>query len=256
MIRSALRYSVIAFVFFQSAPSWAQTIQDLGEELNTLVAEASELNKGMAQSTEENMRLHKEYDLYINDQKQKNEWVKTDVQKQIDTVKKPMENEYQSHLKTYSSQCDPAIVGKVGQAQFQRCEEWKTVLDAEKADKDSLWKRYAEDYNAKVILPIKQAIERQKVRMAEIDRKMKANFKIFTAKQDRFLAIQSRVKEIENKVRTLCTPGAKPQGGENFTSAERDKWCTDIDWDGASKRLPPIYKYQGTGGVFSNGALN
>ena len=194
--RIVLINAIVVFViFFRIAPSWAQTIQDLGEELNSLIAEAPELNKAMSQTTDENTRLYKEYALYVDDQKRNIEWLKADAKNKAETVWAPVETQYKAELERYNSQCDPAIVGNVDHAQLQRCDQWKAQIDRRKAEIEVWWKQYVADYTTKTVMPINQAIEKQKARMADLDRQMKANFKTFTEKQDRFLAIQSRVKE-------------------------------------------------------------
>ena len=224
-------------------PAQAQTVRQLGDELQALLAEAPALNRVMEQTTEENMRLYKEYKLYADDQKQKDTMLQEDMQNQRDTLLAPLEQTYKSHLDAYKAQCDPTMVGKVTPGQFQQCEQWKEKLDREKADVLAQWQQYSEDYERRVLAPIYAARYKQTVRMDEIDGLMKANFKTFTDKQDRFLAIRTRVRELQEELDRLC-----PAPGEGSQAArQRDRSCTGIDWEGAARRLPPMYTYPGTG---------
>ncbi len=227
----------------------AATIQALGEELNAGIAELPQLNQVMAQTTEANVNLKKEYDVYVQDQKEKIAWAKTAVQQQIDTVLKPVQDKYNAELSSYSAQC---ASGPVPKDQYNKCVGWQQQINNNKGDIERWWENYKAKWNAANIDPINAVMAKQNTRMNEISAQMKANFEKYTKAQDRFISVRSRIGEIESNLRRMCAPGAKPAQGESFTSAERAKWCTNVDWDGASRRLPPMYKYQGTGGITAN----
>jgi len=241
---------VLATIMLAGATN-AQTLTALNDDLNTLSAELPGLNQVMSNATEANISLKKEYDLYIDDQKQKLaalEAAKANVER---TIKAPLEQEIARAVNDYNGRCNRTFIRETEMAQYNQCVSDKSQLETWRAGKVAWWQQYVANWNAANVEPVNAVISKQNTRILQIDVQMKENFKRFTDAQDRFIMVKTRIKDIITQMKFYCANKPAPAGGP-FTYNEWVKYCSNIDWDGASRNLPPMYKYQGTGGVSTN----
>jgi|GEM_PF-3590572 len=238
-------------VLLLSVEARAGTLDGLGSEMETAKAELPGLNATMSQTTEANISLKKEYDVYVNDQKEKKAALAAAIANVVRTVKQPAEQNYANELATYNGRCNRTFNRETEMSQYNQCVADKTRVDQDKARLNQWWQNYVAQWNQRNVDPVNTIISKQIARMNQIAELIKANFERFTQAQDRSLALRARIKAIAAQMKTYCS-SQTPPAGAGFTHAEWLKWCGNVDWDGADKNLPPMYKYQGTGGATSN----
>jgi hypothetical protein len=229
----------------------AQTIGGLGDEFNSLSAQLPGLNAIMSETTDANIGLKKEYDVYIADQKQKKDALEVAKAEVIRTVKTPLEQEVTSTVNEYNGRCNRQFNRDTEMGQYNQCLSDKDRIENWRAGKIAWWKQYSENWDKANVDPINAVILKQNARITQIDAQMKANFKRYTDAQDRFIAAKTRIDAILGQIKLSCANKPAPAGGQ-FTYNEWVKWCSNVDWDGANRKLPPMYKWQGTGGASTN----
>jgi len=238
-----MKKSLLVSLLFVSLAAGAQSLSGLGAELDSAAAELPSLNATMSQTTDANIGLKKEYDVYIADQKQKLAALEAAKAEVIRTVKTPVEQELQQRVGEYNGRCGRQFNRETEMAQYNQCVSDKASLEQYRTAKTDWWNQYVIDWNRVNVDPVNAVIIKQNARIAQIDAQMKRNFAAFTAAQDRSLALRARIKEIETTFVSAC---------EKPTSPENLKWCHSVNWDGASRKLVPLYRWQGTGSVTPN----
>lgn len=233
---------VAAIAFAMSAS--AQTISGLGDEFNTLAAELPGLNVTMSDNTDYNMRLKKEYDLYITDQTQKKAAVAAAIAVIERDVKAPVEQKLRSRVSEYQARCARTFDRDTEMDQYNQCVADKANIEQEQRDARAWWENYKTIWNKTNVEPVNAVILKQNARIEQIDAQMKANFKLFTGAQDRFIEVKKRLSAITDTMSIYCAK-MPPLATNKFTYNEWVKWCSNVDWDGASRKLPPMYKWQG-----------
>lgn len=231
-----------------SAPAHAQSAQALTEELKADAAKLPALNQVMAQTTESNIALNKEYQTTAADQKREADDLKKAIEQQLRTIKAPLEQKIAEETEAYNAQCAESRVGKLPPKQYQDCLARKTQTENEVAAQRQQWSDHAARWNAENVAPVNEKIAKQNARMAQISNEMKANVKRFTEAQNRFLATRQRIEQDLVALKRLCNPLASP-AGTPLSKAERMKRCAAIDVESYRKSLPPIYSAKGVGGT-------
>jgi len=221
----------------QSTTAATPTIAGLSTTFDSLATELPRLNDTMARMTVENEKLMKEYKVYKDDQTQKLAWIAAQVAEQERTVKKPMEDAFNKKNDEIKARCEGKTLDK---GPYQRCMDDIAAIEQERAYINKQWPAYAQAWNDKNVAPINAVILKQNARIAQIDAEIKANFEVFTIAQDRSILVRNRIKGILNEIQMYCAN--KPAPGTGFTYNEWVKYCTNVDWDGASKKLPPLWK--------------
>ena len=135
--------------------------------------------------------------------------------------------------------------------QYNRCVADKARIENDQREAKAWWDNYVITWNTANVDPVNAVIIKQNARIEQNNVQIKANFKRFTDAQDRFIAVKARLKGILGQIKAYCANKPAPSGGQ-FTYNEWVKYCSSIDWDGTSQKLPPMYKWQGTGGASSN----
>jgi hypothetical protein len=238
-----MKLSVGLAALLLSVSAHAQGLASLGSELDSAVAELPGLNATMSATTDANIGLKKEYDVYIADQTQKKTALATAIANVERTVKAPLEQEVAGAVAEYNTRCGRQFNRETEMDQYNRCVSDKANLDVWRTAKIAWWEQFTKDWNKVNVDPVNAVILKQNARIAQIDAEMKRNFAAFTDAQDRSLALRARIKAIEAEFVTAC---AKP------STPETTKWCHSVNWDGASRKLVPLYKWQGTGGAAPN----
>jgi len=231
--------------------SRGQTLDGLGSEMEADKSQLPGLNSTMSQTTEANVSLKKEYDVYVEDQKEEKsalEAAKAGVER---TVKQPAEQRLENEVRAYNQRCNRTFDPKSEMGQYNQCVADKGRVDQDRTRTIQWWENYSAQWNRQNVDPVNATIAKQTARMNEISAQMKANFDRFTKAQDRSLALRARIKAIAAQMKGYCSSKTPPAGG-NFTYNEWLKWCGNVDWDGVNKTLVPMYTYQGTGGAASN----
>jgi hypothetical protein len=238
-----MKLSVALAALLLSASAYAQDLAGLSAELTSATSELPSLNATMSATTDTNIGLKKEYDVYIADQTQKKAALAVAIANVERTVKAPLEQEVAGAVTEYNTRCGRQFNRETEIDQYNRCVSDKANLDVWRTAKIAWWDQFTKDWNKTNVDPVNAVILKQNARIAQIDAEMKRNFAAFTAAQDRSLALRARIKAIEAEFVTAC---AKP------STAETLKYCHSVNWDGASRKLVPMYKYQGTGGAAPN----
>jgi hypothetical protein len=198
----------------------------------------------MSTTTDSNIGLKKEYDLYIADQTQKKAAILAAIAVVERDVKKPVEQKLTAKVSEYNGRCNRQFNRDTEMGQYNQCLADKAQIEGEQRQAKSWWDQYVIDWNQANVDPVNAVILKQNARIAQIDVQMKANFKLFTDAQDRFVEVKKRLDVILGKIKMSCANKPAPAGG-SFTYNEWVKWCSNVDWDGASRKLPPMYKWQG-----------
>lgn len=235
--------SLLAVMMLIASTAYAQDLAGLSTELSSATAALPSLNSTMSQTTDANIGLKKEYDVYITDQKQKLAALEAAKAEVVRTIRTPLEQEVQARVAEYNGRCGRQFNRETEMAQYNQCVSDKAALEQYRAAKITWWEQYTIDWNRTNVDPVNNVIIKQNARIAQIDAQIKQNFAAFTAAQDRSLALRARIKEIEAAFVSACD---KPTSPENL------KWCHSVNWDGASRKLVPMYKWQGTGAVTPN----
>jgi hypothetical protein len=238
-----MKKSLIAVLLFTAGIVHAQDLSGLSTELSSATTELPSLNATMSAMTDTNIGLKKEYDVYIADQTQKKAALAAAIANVERTVKAPLEQEVAGAVAEYNARCSRQFNRETEMDQYNRCVADKANLEVWRTAKIAWWEQYTKDWNKTNVEPVNAVILKQNARITQIDAEMKRNFAAFTDAQDRSLALRARIKAIEAEFVTAC---AKP------SSAETLKYCHSVNWDGASRKLVPMYKYQGTGAVVAN----
>jgi len=233
---------LVAAIMFATSAS-AQSLGGLNDEFNTLASELPVLNSTMSATTDENIRLKKEYDLYISDQTQKKAALAAAVLDVERTVKAPVEQRLTSKVSEYNGRCGRQFNRETEMGQYNQCVADKANIESEQRQAKAWWDQYVIDWNKANVDPVNAVILKQNARIAQIDAQMKANFKRFTDAQDRFVEVKKRINNILSQITQYCANKPAPAGGQ-FIYNEWVKYCSNVDWDGASKKLPPMYKWQ------------
>jgi len=233
------RYLLSLLVLLASSAG-AADIVGLNSEFKTLATELPKLNAVMSDTTDTNVRLKKEYDLYLDDQKQKLAALETAKAEVTRTVKEPLEQKIAASTAEYQGRCARTFNRETEMDQYNQCVADKARVEQENAAASAYWDKYVVDWNRANVDPVNAVILKQNARIAEIDGLMKANFKNFLDAQDRFRANKKRLDAIVGEVRVYCDNKPAPAGGQ-FTYDEWVKWCSNVDWDGARASLPPMY---------------
>jgi hypothetical protein len=233
------RWLWVLIALFASSAG-ATDIVGLNSEFKTLATELPKLNAVMSDTTDTNVRLKKEYDLYIEDQKQKKAAIEAAIAEVTRTVKEPMEQKIAASTAEYQGRCARTFDRDTEMDQYNQCVADKARIEQENAAASAYWDKYVVDWNRANVDPVNAVILKQNARIAEIDGLMKANFKNFLDAQDRFRANKKRLDAIVGEVRAYCDNKPAPAGGQ-FTYNEWVKWCSNVDWDGARASLPPMY---------------
>jgi hypothetical protein len=218
----------------------ATDIVGLNGEFKTLATELPKLNAVMSDTTDTNVRLKKEYDLYLDDQKQKLAALEAAKAEVTRTVKQPMEEKVTATVNDYHARCNRTFNRETEMDQYNQCVADKERIEQDNAAASAYWDKYVVDWNRANVDPVNAVILKQNARIAEIDGLMKENFKNFLDAQDRFRANKKRLDAIVGEVRAYCDNKPAPAGGQ-FTYDEWVKWCSNVDWDGARASLPPMY---------------
>jgi hypothetical protein len=221
------------------------TLAGLSAELKVDTASLPGLNETMATTTEANISLRKEAKVYIDDMKEKRALAEAATKRETDRWNAANMNPYNERVSQYKAEC----TGTFPQPKYDSCMDWFHRLQEEDRQLQMQWKEHAAEWNKANIDPIADVIRKQAARLVEIDEQTKKNFKVFTEAQDLSLSLRKRIKVIEATFRNACS---SKSAGTEFTRAEMLKWCTNVNWDGASEKLVPMYTYQGTGGVSRN----
>jgi len=229
----------------------AQTISGLGDEFNSLSAQLPGLNAIMSETTDANIGLKKEYDVYIADQTQKKAAVAAAVVAVERDIKAPVERKLIERANEYNGRCNHQFDRNTEMGQYNQCIADKAQIEGEQRQAKAWWDQYVIDWNKANVEPVNAVIAKQNARIEQIDAQMKANFKRYTDAQDRFIAAKARIDTILSQIKLSCANKPAPAGGQ-FTYNEWVKWCSNVDWDGANRKLPPMYKWQGTGGASTN----
>jgi hypothetical protein len=233
------RYVFVALVLLASSAG-ATDIVGLNGEFKTLATELPKLNAVMVDTTDTNVRLKKEYDLYIADQTQKKAALEVAKAEVVRTVREPMEAKIAATTAEYQSRCARSFSRETEMDQYNQCVADKARIEQDNAAASASWDQYVIDWNKANVEPMNAVILKQNARIAEIDGQMKSNFKNFQDAQDRFRASKARLDAIAGEVRAYCDKKPEPAGGQ-FTYNEWVKWCSNVDWDGARSSLPPMY---------------
>jgi hypothetical protein len=228
--------------------AYGQSIQALTEELKADAAKLPALNQVMAQTTDGNIALNKEYQITAADQKRQAEDLKKALDRQQRTVKAPLEQKIAEETEAYNAHCAESRVGKLPPKQYQDCLTRKMQTEKEVAAQRQQWSEHAARWNAENVAPVNEKIAKQNARMAQISDEMKANVKRFTEAQDKFLALRQRIEQDLAALKRLCNPLASA-AGTPLSKAERMKHCASIDVQSYRKSLPPIYSAKGVGGT-------
>lgn len=246
-----MRHLTLLVAVLFSVRATAGTLEELGSEMQTATTELPKLNSIMSETTEANISLKKENDVYIKDIEEKRAAVAKAVAELERTVKRPAEEKYEQEVSSYNGRCNRTFNRETEMGQYNQCVAEKTRVDTDKANLNQWWKNYAAQWNRQNVDPVNAVIAKQNVRLNEIAGQIKANFERFTQAQNRSLELRARIKAIAARMKSYCSSQTAPAGG-NFTRDEWLKWCGNVDWDGVNKNLVPMYKYQGTGGATSN----
>jgi hypothetical protein len=214
----------------------------LSAELTRSVAILPALNQTMSDMTEANIGLQKEAKVYLDDQKQKIAAYLAAEKDQTENVLGPKKNPYEAEVKSVNARCGGRALTE---AEYGPCASDKERLDAERAEIEAWWSAYFARWRAKNFDPVNAVLQKQLGRIHEIDTQEKKNFAAFIDAQDRSIALRKRIAVLEEIFRVGCS--TEPGVDNPFTELEILKWCSSVPWDGASKKLPPLYKYQGVG---------
>lgn len=229
-------------------PAGAQSIQALSEELKADAAKLPAFNEIMAQTTESNIALNKEYQTTAAAQKREAEDLKNAIAQQLRTEKAPLEKKIAEETKSYNAQCAESHVGKLPPKQYQHCLTLKTQTEENVAAQRRQWSQHATQWNAENVAPVNEKIGKQNARMTQISAQMKDNVKRFTEAQNKFLATRQRIDQDLVALKRLCNPLASA-ADTPLSKAERIKWCGTVHIESFGKTLPPIYSAKGVGGT-------
>jgi hypothetical protein len=224
----------------------AQTIGELNGQFNSLSTELPGLNQVMSDTTDININLEKENKLYLADQQQKKAILAQEMVKVERDVKAPVELRIQTTVNEYNSRCGRQFNRETEMDQYNRCLSDKARIEVDRQDAITWWVNYSAAWNKEHVDPVNAVILSQNARIVQNNAQIKANFKKFTDAQDRFIEVKAKIDAILPQIKNYCANKTAPAGGK-FTHSEWVKYCSNVNWDGASQKLLPMYKWQGTG---------
>jgi hypothetical protein len=236
-----------AILMFVSATAFAETpgqlaqIQGLSVEANGLSTEAPGLSGTIAATQQTAMNIQKEGKVYKDDQTQKLAWIEQAKVNVMTTVYHPAVDPLASEQQNYNAEClNHTFNRETEMAAYNRCDSWKADLDGRIARINTWWQNYQATWNAQNVDPINAVIAKQNARIAQLQVDWDVNGKKYNEAMARMKVVRERVAQITGMVSGFCH-------SENL-SGEAMKWCTNVDWDGASRSLPPL-TISGTGGA-------
>src|SRR2546427_9966311 len=94
-------YIYLLVLFTGPFLSRGETLDGLASEMDAAKSELPGLNSTMSQTTEANISLKKEYDLYVEDQKEKKSALAAASAEVERTVKQPAEQQLANEVATY-----------------------------------------------------------------------------------------------------------------------------------------------------------
>jgi hypothetical protein len=233
----------ITSVAFAEPPGQLAQVQGLSSEMGTLATEVPGLTTTIQNTLTNDANYKKEAKVYVDDQKQKLaalEVAKTNV---VTTVRVPVEQKQNEQAAQYNAQCNRQFDRDKEMDGYNHCINWKAELEAQFERNKQWWANYTVQWNHQNVDPVNAVIVKQNARLAELNKLSTVNAEAWTRATERMKIVRARIEQIAGIVSGFCH-------SENL-SGEAMKWCTNVDWDGARRNLPPLTT-SGTGGASAN----
>jgi hypothetical protein len=237
---------VLVAALLASGAVSAQSIGALTDQFNSLSTELPSLNQVMSATTDINVNLEKENKVYIADQVEKKSRLAQAIVNVERDVKGPVEQRIQATVNEYNGRCGRQFNRETEMDQYNQCLTDKARIETDRQDAITWWNTYVVAWNKENTDPVNAVILKQNDRINQNNAQIKSNFKKFTDAQDRFIEVKAQLAVILPQIKNYCTNKTAPAGGK-FTHSEWVKYCSNVNWDGASQKLVPMYKWQGTG---------
>ena len=210
------------------------SLASLSAEYKADVVETTNLNTVMSNAVSNLNMYRKEAQVYILDQKQKTAW----AAQAVAAVAAKRENDYaglNADIARHNAQCGGKTLPEPA---YSNCVSQKASLDARVAEKAAYWAKYFADWDRINIDPLKVVMEKQNVRLAQLDQLASQQADIFAKAQARSIALRSRIAEISAYFKQVCNAEASP-----YDVGERDSYCAGLNWDGTRRDLKPLPLY-------------
>lgn len=227
-----------ADVQLDDGPNGMVPVAGLVEDLKTSINKVTLLDAQMVDLTSTNETLLKEYKVLAENNKQvlaEFEQTKTNfVTNVINPYRKQKQAEMDGVAEQYNRNCAKERVGDLPRSQYDRCVAWQnsaaTQIEAIKKEGEQHIKGLADKFDSTETKHTNDIINRQNVRINQINSMIKANFATWENVKASNVKLRKHIDVLEGMLRNKCT-NAQPQ---------TMKWCNSISWDGASKKLKPL----------------
>jgi len=219
-------------------------------EFQTLKGGLSTLNSQMETADEAVAPLKKENKVYLDDQALKKNAITAAIQQQKDLVLAPRVAKLDKKIAAWNARCSREFNPKTEMGAYNQCESDYAVIEQERKDGIAWWKEYSDKWVHANVDPLVVVMEKQNARIANNSAKIEKWTKAYNNEKAQFIAAKARIDKILRTVKAYCRD--KPAPTDAFVYGEWIKWCSNIDWDGTSTALPPMYHSNGIGGATSN----